>query len=78
MSARKEARSAHVEMLKMVVRDEGGQERTAPTPRRPPITPQGERVPWSIFVDMHPREAFPTQPSVISRMSDRPLTWPRA
>ena len=35
VSARKEARSAHVEISKMKMRDEGGQERTAPTPRAP-------------------------------------------
>ena len=35
VSARKEARSAHVEISKMEVQDEGGQERTAPKPRRP-------------------------------------------
>jgi hypothetical protein len=39
VSARKEARSAHVEISKMEVKDEGGQERTAPKPRRPPIMP---------------------------------------
>jgi hypothetical protein len=39
VSARKEARSAHVEISEMEVKDEGGQERTAPKPRRPPIMP---------------------------------------
>jgi hypothetical protein len=33
VSAGKEARSAHVEISKMEVQDEGGQERTAPKPQ---------------------------------------------
>jgi hypothetical protein len=50
VSARKEARSAHVEISKMEVKDEGGQERTAPKPRRPPIMPRGEHVRVGLFL----------------------------
>ena len=50
VSARKEIRSAHVEILKMEVGEERGQEWTAPKRRGPPIVPRGKRVPWSIFI----------------------------
>ena len=53
VSARKEARSAHVEISKMEVQDEGDQERTTPKPGIPPTIVQSshevKRVFWSIF-----------------------------
>ena len=53
VSARKEARSAHVEMLKMEVQEEGNQGRTAPKPGIPPtivqLSHEVRRVLWSIF-----------------------------
>ena len=58
VSARKDARSAHVEISKMDVQDAGGKDRTAPKPRPHPIMPRGERVP---VTDMQTRaRAFPT------------------
>ena len=68
LSARKEGHSAHVEISKMDVQDEGGEERTAPKPRRRSARAlltlteaRGQRVPWSIFIYMQARAwAFPT------------------
>ena len=59
VSARKEARSAHVEMSKMEVREERGQGRTVPKRRRPPITPRGD-VCLGLFLYPARAWAFPS------------------